>query len=650
MSPKPSRRPRRRAGGPPARSPLLALTTSLAAAAAVLACGGPAERAGQPAAPSAPDPTPEPAAERASAFTGPAAPLYDVTARTGLDFEHWNGRTGGYFYSEMMGAGGALIDVDLDGDLDLFLLQGTQLDPAGTPEVAAPAHGLGDRLYRNDLEIGDDGTPLIRFVDITRESGLADVEGGYGMGVIVTDVDADGYPDLYITRSGSNQLLRHRGTAKPAFEDWTDDVTGLTRWGVPALSFDLEGDGDLDLFVGHYVDYSIAVDKRCTDALGQPNYCGPLAYPPVIDELLVNRGPGPDGRPRFEPAGGPAGFAKAYGPALGAALVDLELDGLLDLFVANDGSENQLWHNLGDGVFQDRALELGVAVNGQGHAEAGMGVATGDVDNDGDEDLLLTHLTRETHTLYVRDAAAARDAVPGYVDRTTESGLAKATFAATGFGAGLVDLDHDGHLDLVAVSGAVKVIKELALAGDPYPLHQKNLLLRGTGAGRFEPWPAESFEASRVSRGALFGDLDNDGDIDLVITNNSGPARVLENRTRQLPESSERPWVGVAPVESNGFPAAGAYAELVLADGRRLVRRVGANASYASSGDPRLHFTFPRDTFPRDAGADGDGAPAIAAVDVLWPGGRWERFPPPPPMTYSELRRGQGAPRGGDAP
>ncbi|MEM1177857.1 MAG: FG-GAP-like repeat-containing protein [Acidobacteriota bacterium] len=632
MSPKPSRHRRLSHRG-------LSAWSILPAVAALLACGGPEDRAESP--PTAP--IEEPAAARASAVPEDSV-LRDITAETGLDFEHWNGRTGGYFYSEMMGAGGALVDVDLDGDLDLFLIQGVQLDPDGTPEVPEPAHGLGDRLYRNDLEVGDDGEPRIRFVDITEQAGLNAVDRGYGMGVTVTDVDGDGYPDLYVTRAGANQLLRHRGGAEPAYEDWTDSVTGITRWGVPAVSFDLEGDGDLDLFIGHYVDYSTAVDKSCTDALGQANYCGPLAYPSVIDELLINLGPGPDGRPRFELGGGRAGFAQAYGPALGATLVDLELDGLLDIFVANDGNENQLWHNRGDGTFGDRALELGVAVNGQGHAEAGMGVAGGDVDNDGDEDLLVTHLTRETHTLYVRDAAPKVGAVPGYVDRTRESGLAKATFAATGFGAGLVDFDHDGQLDAVAVSGAVKVIKELALRGDPYPLHQKNLLLRGVGGGRFEPWPSPSFEASRVSRGALFGDLDNDGDVDLVITNNSGPARVLANRVRQNPQTAGRPWLGLALVDGAGSAVPGAYAELILTDGRRLVRRVGANASYASSGDPRLHFTFP-DT----AGDAGDGVPTPETLDVLWPGGRWERYPAPALNTYTELRRGGGEPRSGDA-
>ncbi|MEM6794089.1 MAG: CRTAC1 family protein [Acidobacteriota bacterium] len=611
------------------RGPALALLTAAMAGVLGVACRAPEPRQDPAAAATSAEATgTEAVVKTAPSPFGERAPFLDATAETGLDFVHWNGRSGGFYYSEMMGSGGALVDVDLDGDLDLFLVQGAPLGDR-EPAVELPAHGLGDRLYRNDLEITADGERRVRFVDITREAGLEDVERGYGMGAAAGDFDGDGYPDLYITRAGRNQMLRHRGGATPIFDDVTDEVTGIGRWSVPAVPLDADGDGDLDLFVANYVAYSLASDKQCTDELGQRNYCGPLSYPSLPDNLLINVGAGPGGAARFMEAGGPAGLDSAYGAGLGAVALDIDLDGRLDLYVANDGDSNQLWHNQTTEpdrpVFREVALVVGAAVSGLGQAEASMGVALGDADRDGDEDLLLTHLARETHTLYAREDPPG--VLANFIDRSTPSGLGAASFDRTGFGTGFLDVDHDGHLDLVAVAGAVKVIKALALRGDPYPLHQPNQLFRGLGDGRFEVHGAgadKPFGRSEVSRGAIFGDLDNDGDVDLVITNNDGPARVLINAIGQ-----DGPWFGLRLLDAAGREAPGALVELRTAAGEVVLRRVGGNASYASSSDPRVHFSGPLEA---------------REVRVLWPGGggSWERFQPPPPSSYAELRQGEG--------
>ena len=583
-----------------------------------------------------------------AAQAGADDPFLDVTEQTGLNFVHFNGMSGQYYYSEMMGPGAALFDADNDGDLDLFLIQGTALDD--TPVEAAtlpPAPGsmpLADRLYLNvPLDEGSDGSaspdkPTFRWLDVTADSGISGELDGYGMGVVAADVDNDGWTDLFVTQTGANRMLRNLGLdadGRPRFEDVTDEVTGNTRWAVPAVAFDADGDRDIDLFVCNYVAHSIAIDKNCPDELGRPNYCGPMAYPSLPDALLINTSElgGPRGSSasgiRFEDRSGLSGIDSEFGACLGAVAADFNHDGRLDLYVANDGSPNLLWINQGNGRFENQALLAGAGVNAQGHAEASMGVAVADVDGDLDEDILLTHLARETHTLYVNDGQGA------FFDRSAESGIAGPSLDRTGFGTAFFDYDHDGLLDAVVATGAVKIIKELALAGDPHPLHQRNQLYRGIGPGRFEDVTDQAgaaFATSEVTRSAVVGDLDNDGDLDLVLTNNAGPARVLLNRVGQ-----DRPWLGLRLVSEAGSDVPGASATVTFSDGRQATARIGANAGYASSGDPRLSIPI-GSSFGADVAADG------TQVIVRWPEGSTEQWNSIPAGTYTTLTRGTGKP------
>ncbi|MCB1034328.1 MAG: CRTAC1 family protein [Acidobacteria bacterium] len=503
-----------------------------------------------------------------------------------------------------------LFDFDGDGDLDLYLVQGQVTEP-GKPADS----DLRDRLYRNDLEPGPDGRRKPRFTDVTEVSGI--VATGYGMGVAVGDFDNDGRPDLYVTNFGSNQLWRNRGDG--TFEDVTvasgaDD----TRWSVPAVFFDYDRDGWQDLFVGNYVDFTVAGHKRCTTDLGQPNYCGPLAYEPQGDRLLHNRGDG-----TFEDVTGRAGISSPVGSALGALAADFDGDGWPDLFVANDGLPNHLWRNRRDGTFVEEALLAGAAVNSEGRPEAGMGVSAGDLDNDGDPDLFLTHLDRETNTLYLNDGRGNFD------DASIASGLAAPSLESTGFGTGFLDLDNDGWLDLLSVNGAVKVIEELALAGDPFPLHQPNQLFKSIEGRRFVEVTGEggpAFFRSEVSRGLAFGDLDDDGDTDVVITQNGGPARLLLNRKGQ-----DAGWVGLRLVGAAGGDLPGARAT-ITAGGRTAVREVRTAGSYASASDPRLLLGL------------GPEAPASVQVEVLWPDGsgpQREVWNSVPTGRYTTLVRGR---------
>ena len=552
-----------------------------------------------------------------AAVAGPAAAgepvFHDAAAELGLEFRHFNGMTGEFLFPEMTGQGGAFFDYDDDGDLDVYLVQGGLLSPGKTlaDAIAPPPAGTppGDRLFRNDLGAGPGGAP--RFVDVTARSGLA--ANGYGMGVATGDVDNDGWVDLYVTNYGANELWINRGDG--TFVEETE-VRGVadSSWSTSAAFADLDADGWLDLYVVNYVDFDVVRNPTCYATSTRRDYCGPSAFPPLSDRLFLNRGDG-----RFAEATSQRLASYRSGPGLGVAAADFDGDGRMDLFVANDGAENQLWRQRADGTFADDSLFAGVAVNRQGRPEASMGVAVGDFDLDGDFDLFLTHLMGETNTLYLNDGGL-------FEDRTLESGLAAPSSPYTAFGTLPVDFDNDGDEDLLAVNGAVRILEAQAAAGDPYPLKQPNQLFENRG-GRFVevgPMAGPSFAIPEVSRGAAAGDVDNDGDVDVLLLNNNGPARLLLNHaTSPSPSPSPSPsrWTGWDVRSPSGRPAIGARVVTRPAAGPALHRRVATDGSYCAANDPR--------TLAGLGSSDN-----VHEVDVIWPDGKTTRFLQPPTASY----------------
>jgi len=563
----------------------------------------------------------------------------DQAAATGLDFVHFNGMSGGLYFSEMMGQGVALFDYDNDGDLDAYMVQGTMIGEGKTiadatfpPKYPEP---LTDRLYRNDLEVRPDGTRVLKFTDVTEEAGIHAT--GYGMGVIAGDYDNDGWIDLYITNLGPNQLLHNLGPDAQGhvrFEDVTKETgTGDPLWGVPAVFFDYDGDGWLDLFVGNYVDYRVATDKACYSPAGARDYCGPAAYHPEPDRLFHNLGASGAKPVRFEETTAKAGLAGDFGSALGATASDFDGDGDTDLYVANDGMANQLWLNQGDGTFSNEALLGGCAVNQEGQPEASMGVVADDFDSDGDVDLFMTHLERETNTLYLNDGTGL------FEDRSQQSGLATPSWNNTGFGVALIDYDNDGKRDLFVANGAVTLLWDEVAKGDTYALHQRNQLYHNVGKNphdvRFEEVTDQAgdfFKLSEVSRGVAMGDVDNDGDDDLLMVNSAGPARLLINQVGQ-----KNPWIGFRVVEElpdgGERDALGAKVEVIRDGAPTVWRVVRTDGSYASSGDPRVLFGL-------------GGGDKVREVRVHWPDGGVEGWSGLPVGEYSTLRKGKGTPVG----
>ncbi len=553
----------------------------------------------------------------AAAGAPPAGDWFvDRAARAGLDFRHYNGMSGAFYSAEIMGPGAALLDYDDDGDLDLYLPQGGVLGPGRTwadaQDPPPPGHFMGDRLYRNDLEVAPDGSRRLAFTDVTAEAGIRVT--GYSMGAAAGDYDRDGDVDLYVTGFRANHLLRNDGDG--TFTDVTAAAgVGEGRWSVSAAFLDYDGDGWLDLYVGNYVEQDLADHQPCRSRNSARDYCTPLAYTPEPDRLFRNRGDG-----TFADVSGASGVGGKPGTALGVVATDLNGDRLPDLYVANDAMANFLWLNQGDGTFRDEGYLAGAAVNMEGQAEASMGVDAADFDGDGDEDLFMTHLKGETNTLYVNDGQG------WFQDRSLATGLGAPSRGYTAFGTAWFDYDNDGLLDLFTANGEITLIRALMEADDPFPLHQPNQLFRNLGEGRFRDVSAAAgavFALSEVSRGTAFGDVDNDGDTDLVVANNNGPVRLLENRV-----GNANPWLGLALVDRHGRRT-GARVERLRPGAPSLWRRARAEGSYASANDPRVLLGLGDEAGPQ-------------RVRVHWPSGAVEAWSGLAPGRYHTLREGEG--------
>jgi hypothetical protein len=509
-----------------------------------------------------------------AAAAGPDAIFRDATDQAGITFRHVHGGNGRRYLPETMGAGGCVLDADGDGRMDVFLVQSGAL--TGPPDPAAAS-----RLYRN----AGDGT----LVDVTAQAGL--VGGGYGQGAACADYDGDGRTDIFVAQLGPDRLWRNTGGGR--FQDVTAAAGASdTAWSVSAAFFDADGDGDLDLYVANYVDFSLERHRDCVDRRsGQSVYCHPDVYPPAPDSFFRNRGDG-----RFEEAGDSVGFRDRTGKGLGVVAADFDDDGRVDVFVANDSTPNFLFHNLGRGRFEERALVLGVAFNEEGRTQAGMGVDAGDVDGDGRLDIIVTNLSREANSLFL-------GGVEQFTYGTRRAGLYEPSFKVLGFGVHMADVDNDGDLDLVVVNG--DVLDNVESIDDGLTWRQPGQVFLNDGTGRFlelAPDRVGDLALPRVGRGSMLLDYDDDGRQDLLVSYNGDRARLYHHEGRAgrfLGLSLHAPAPNTAAIGARVTVESG---------GRRQIREVRAGSSYASSSDPRLHFGL------------GD-AEAAERVTIRWPDG-----------------------------
>jgi hypothetical protein len=542
----------------------------------------------------------------------------DVTIGSGVDFQHWCGDGGKYFFPEVMGSGIALFDYDRDGKLDLFAVQGMPSETVrGQADSPAGRASRCSRSYRQQ----DDG----RFRDVTDDAGLTD-DQPYGMGVAVGDVNNDGWPDLYVSKYGEDRLFLNQ---QGKFADITE-AAGISnpRWGASASFLDFDRDGWLDLVVTNYVDYFPS--QKCIPANGVQDYCHPNVFHDAPSRLFRNIS-GSSDPPRssvqFEDVSLTSGIDGKPGPGLGVLCDDFNSDGWPDIFVANDSKANHLWINRHDGTFAEEAIPAGVAYDRAGRPQANMGIAYGDVDGNGKFDLLVTHLDGEYDTLYRQIATGI------FEDRSIDSGLAP-TIPPTGFGTAFADLDLDGDLDLVIGNGRVRR-PDLArdAPADPSQFWQgyteRSAIFMNGGKGNFvEADPAsEPFCAEvHVLRGLCTGDLDNDGDLDVVTSEVNGPVRIYRNVT---PRAGHWLVIKVAELEMGGRDAIGAVVTIRCGK-QTLAQTVNPGFSYLSSSDPRVHFGL------------GD-AKKFDELLIRWPDGEVESFPGGPADRHLTIERGTGA-------
>jgi hypothetical protein len=500
----------------------------------------------------------------------------NVAKAVGITFTHVNGASAEKYLVETMGSGAAFLDYDNDGWLDLFVVDGGSVAAAGKSTAR-------HRLFHNE------GQGL--FKDVTAASGI--VHRDYGMGACAGDVDGDGRTDLYITNYGPNALYRNSGNG--AFTDVTRVAgVGLDGWSTSCAFVDVDRDGDLDLFITNYLDAPTSKNPFCGDPQRRIRvYCHPLNYTGLPSVLYRNEGKGV-----FTDVSGEAGIAKFVGNGLGVAVGDYDDDGAPDVFVANDAVPNFLFHNDGKGRFNEVALAAGVAVGRDGKARAGMGTEFADYNGDGRLDLVVTNHEFETHSLFRNDGKGS------FSDASVEAGIASPTLPFVGFGVAFFDADNDRTLDMAIVNG--HVIDNTAVFRPGSTHAQRRLLFQNANGRRFAEVSRQSgpgFAAQTVGRTLLAGDIDNDGDVDLVVTNNGGPVEVLRNNAGRERHALV---VRVAGVRSNRN---GIGARITLtAQGRAQMREVKSGSSYLGQNDLRVHFGL------------GD-ATRVERIDVRWPTG-----------------------------
>jgi|SoiMethySBSTD1v2_1073268.scaffolds.fasta_scaffold00073_87 enediyne biosynthesis protein E4 len=538
--------------------------------------------------------------QRNPSDAGSAAPVTfrDVAATAGLAFTHVNGASPTKHFPEIMGSGGLFFDFDDDGWIDVFLVDG------GSEASPAIAKSARHRLFRNR----QNGT----FEDVTAKSGMR--HSGYGMGACAGDYDNDGRVDLYITNVGANVLYRNTGGG--VFTDVTAAAgVGSTLWSTSCGFLDFDRDGDLDLFVTNYVTMGKDAGKVCRS--GAPAvrvYCHPLNFPPTSNILYRNNGKGV-----FSDVTMLAGLGTFRGNGLGVAIADYDDDGLADVFVANDSLPNFLFHNEGKGRFTETALAAGVAVATDGQARAGMGTMFGDADGDGRLDLVVTNHETEMHSLF-------RNLGNGlFADLTVSSGVGPATVPYVGFGIVFFDYDNDFDLDLSEVNG--HVIDNVGQVRSGGRFAQRRLLLQNNGMGRFrdvskDAGPAYAIES--VGRTLVSADFDNDGDLDLLVTNNGGRAELLRNDGGNRANALIVRLIG----EKSNRDALGARLRLT-AGTRTLTRDVASGMSYEGQSDTRVHFGL------------GDRTRA-EKLEIKWPSGLVESLTDIRANQIVTVREGKG--------
>jgi hypothetical protein len=509
----------------------------------------------------------------------------EITDLSHLDFIHDPAVDGSYYMPESIGSGGAFLDYDNDGDLDIYLINGAE---HGTKKIYQTP--LKNRLFRQEA----DGI----FRDVTEESGLGDT--GYGMGVAVGDIDNDGDVDVYISNDGPDALYCNNGDG--TFTNITNSA-GINNpdWGICVNLIDYDLDNYLDIFVANYVDYDTAT--ICTDRLGRRDYCGPQGFPGFSDRLFHNNGDG-----TFEDVSIKSGITSEQAAGLGATNADLNDDFYPDIYVGNDRQPNHLWMNQKDGTFKNQALMFGCAFNEAGVSEASMGMTFGDIDGDNDLDLFMGHFRGEKNTLY-RNMGEI-----GFKDDSAPAGLAAVSLPFIGFGNGFFDYDNDSDLDLAVVNGRVirgpLLTKKKPIEYWDY-YAEPNLLFENNGQGIFRDVSqlASPFTSPvENSRALVFGDVDNDGDIDLMVTNEGGKARLYRNDI-----INKGNWLLVKAYD----PALhrDAYGSKIMIDvsGKTLLRMVNPCYSFCASNDPRVHVGLAL-------------TETVEKIVIQWPGGKEECF------------------------